>query len=685
MKIKLLIAMLSATCIAGSACGFAACKDKDGPDNPPPDTKTSYTITAKDGGDNPVAGVWFEMYYYDSSSFKNVFVSENNEKLLVKTGEDGKAVFRFDAETGRKYSAKITDDALANGERAYPYGYEIVDSVVSFSEGVYSVDYNFNYRPNSFTVNEKHEINYKRVPKGSGFDEIKGENKFTLEKNRHLYFTFAPYSAPANSQDEAAYAAAAAGEYEIKYTSSATLNFYNFRVTNGTFCPSDESGVPTSIIQTATSNTLTLNLTIADDACKSVNYFGICSASDCDVTISVTRKGDATEPEPIPVYDAEFTAPTQKYADNSEGGLTLMPVDGSLSVVKGDDGYYHVGEKTGPTLLINLTDVLPRVGEASLADMPNIGGTDLDNSNYFYLAVSENGQTVSYKNYTDMIGEYAKWVNSDGVYPVDQTIYDFLQLFGANAKGITAKPSTDPLYVYNYLLPCQYYASNAGVPVTGAGTQANPFILGEVKNLVDLSGFTGDTAYFKFEASGTGAYAFTADNGTLASDNGTMLYGKLYCAANWFKQSDGTVLLTLSNFAKTETVINVKIERSEGTGDIKHVETVAGSGTPENPGSEDQGMSAATAIPVTEDGVWAYTVNDDESGVWIKFTASEGGVYKFNSYGSANAQIVYDGHTYTSGSELSINCVSGQTYTVMLTAVDGANTVAGTYFIDITK
>ncbi|MDE6613109.1 MAG: hypothetical protein K2K28_00950, partial [Clostridia bacterium] len=241
-KKKLLIALLSATCLTAGAFGIAACKENNNKDDPPP-VVYDYNVLAKDNNNNPVKDVWFKVgYVSDNHVFIPVTHTVNGKEvtLVAKTGDDGKTGFNFDPEDGKTYRVQLANSDEISDEgtvRNFPYGYKAVDTYVEYSGETTSVEYSFNYLPNGFFENEHKELNYKRsydkatqAPK-----EVKGENKFSLEKDRHSYFYLLTYDAPRGGDDEdrAKATQAAAGVYEVSFTttSSAHVSMYNFTAT----------------------------------------------------------------------------------------------------------------------------------------------------------------------------------------------------------------------------------------------------------------------------------------------------------------------------------------------------------------------------------------------------------------------------------------------------------------------
>ncbi|MDE5722467.1 MAG: hypothetical protein K2I30_07020 [Clostridia bacterium] len=677
-KKKLLIALLSATCLTAGACGIAACKDKDDHRDDPPPVVYDYNVLAKDNNDNPVKDVWFKVgYISDSHEFIPVTHTVNGKEvtLVAKTGEDGKTGFNFDPEEGKTYRVQLADYDEINSEgvtRNFPYGYRAVDTYVEYSGDATSIEYSFSYLPNGFFENEHKELNYKRAydETTNAPKEVKGENKFSLEKDRHSYFYLLTYDAPRGGDDEGRAKAtqAAAGVYEVSFstTSSAHVSMYNFTATEA-YCylnQTDRKPHESIIIDTVTSSedTITLELTVYGDMARAMQFFAIYADADCEVTVNVTRTGDATEPEVVQTTIVPFTAPTSKYENNPNGKLTLMPLDGTLEVVKGGDGYYHVGSESGPLLLANLTKTLARVGEYPINLLP-INSESKEST--FIVGKYENGQLVERLNYNNLLSAYANSANSDGVYPVNDDLYKFLKEF--QYKWISAS-----LSAYDWLIPCQYYAPDDGFESKGAGTEADPFILLESLNKLTNS---GNSAWISFTATTTGLYSFTPSSGTFtapANVETTELNGVTYLALGVGE----TVKMQLNQVSANASVSVASAASAVLEASTKEVTETDENGNTTTTTVPGPGTSANDALTFMSPGLYAYVIDEilSEDGLYVKIPALVDGTYTLKVYGNGTG-ITYNSQTV---SQLTLNVEGGKDYVLILSA-----DAAGIYMLEV--
>ena len=132
----------------------------------------------------------------------------------------------------------------------------------------------------------------------------------------------------------------------------------------------------------------------------------------------VTRTGDVPrspydEPWVVPTASAEALKP---YEGATDGILTDLDVTNpSLTVVKGEDGYYHLGDANGPVVFLRLSSANPY-----LADFKTI----CDTTRICAYLYDENGNFVQRESYNEIIQEYLTVANEDGVVPLDdQLIY----------------------------------------------------------------------------------------------------------------------------------------------------------------------------------------------------------------------------------------------------------------------
>ena len=146
------------------------------------------------------------------------------------------------------------------------------------------------------------------------------------------------------------------------------------------------------------------------------------SGSGC--MFRVTRTGDV----PKSPYDEPWTVPMptaddlKPYEGMTDGTLTDLDVtDPALTVVKGEDGYYHLNNADGPVVFIRLSSAGPY-----MADFKKVCETARICA-YLYHADGSFDKRISYN---ELIEAYLTVVNEDGVVPLNDQLADMVKTAG---------------------------------------------------------------------------------------------------------------------------------------------------------------------------------------------------------------------------------------------------------------
>lgn len=626
-------------------------------------------VTAKDQTNKPVSNAYFKLVSYEASSYTSKTVG------TAVSGSNGTASFLYIPEEGANYRVSLADYGKTEYDPALPEGYTVTFPkhptlgwtlnyfTVEQSDGtVQTLNVPFEDVSHSFSNallhNKIKRIPYKRVHSDTAADnavETNGteNNAFTVDvkSGYHTYVSFLSYVSPATSSDNeetqklldnATKAASGTYKFTINGGSNPVLYFYEGNVGN---MPADELGIPRLIISHTGSAlnadddvaTGTNSIIINNDSSvvRGEIFFGLYSESDCTVTLTVERTGDAQEiPSPELI---NMPAPTNlsKWAEKSVGEtLTIMPVTGTYKAVKGTDGYYHVNSADGPKLVVMLTKPVSRyIPEVSLQGYPTFPKNDRGESVLHFNPTDINEYFNNDKryplkkyDYNDILAEYSKWVNKDGVYGVDDTIYDLLTNLASTGTGIEYSSAADGC---QWLLPCYYYSPSGGLSVPGAGTEADPYLISTGENKIDMTGL-GGTAQLKLNVASAGVYEFqTSGKLSISGYTTATANGNLYVLI----PEAGDVTLTIGGVAGT-----YRLTVSEG----KNIAAFLGGGSEEDEPS--QGIDADSAISIVGTGVW--NILDDKQvndGVYIKFSCDMGGTGRY-------VLTVYGGGTLTYGS-----------------------------------
>lgn len=139
-----------------------------------------------------------------------------------------------------------------------------------------------------------------------------------------------------------------------------------------------------------------------------------------------------------PVRDAVWEQYTPKKAAKAftlPSGTKLTQVDLTAStdtykLVLGDDGYYHVGSKTGPVVYIKLGEGAPYVSMYQLLGMTGFGGT-----RFGKVFFDDEGNFVKKESYNEAMLSFTGAVDSKtGVYPLTEDLVYMIQQ-GGEYKG----------------------------------------------------------------------------------------------------------------------------------------------------------------------------------------------------------------------------------------------------------
>lgn len=585
-KGKIFIALLAALCIGVSSTGLLACgggSDKDpnhsttqppGPGGEDNNDGTvlvkGFNIKAVDNDNKPVADAYFNIGYYDSSSYNDIFVTnsgsltDNRQKAAVlKTNKNGVATLELDnVDESKTYKIYLADPNYISSSTtvpSIPKGYRTNFDKVEFTkadDGVYTATTNFKvdnswgalFDPNNNLLYFRYYPDYYK-------DELKVEyNPYEKDAvaNQPNYFSFAPYRAPMPDSTEtgdendpavkqlvdavmAKGRKAASGKYRISWTADdptaeVLLNLYSFG--GGNYLQENDDGSPTeTYVLMHTGNAPTdeatlkaayekykwydstisygdwlnyynntfsgknyITLELSTDTSTTVYDFGFITNKDCKVTISVERIGEAA------IWTSEeikenIPAGAQK-AEDKEGSVTNAPLSASAVVVKGDDGYYHLGSKDGKVIYVQLKKPTRANTNFSMEYLSDPKNTD-DRPQFVIVEdvfdeASNSGKHI-YHNYADVVSGYAALANSDGLYPVNDLIITVLKQFCASMADYKQ-------YGENYwLAACQYYGE---IP---DGTEDKPYILETGNNSITLS---NGSAWVAFTPTVSGYYEF---------------------------------------------------------------------------------------------------------------------------------------------------------------------------------
>ncbi len=170
-----------------------------------------------------------------------------------------------------------------------------------------------------------------------------------------------------------------------------------------------------------------------------------------EATLLITRMGDVEltdeeKAEWIIFAGTETPAAGTKYVPTQTGTLTFVDVTGTTAAntpVKGDDGLYHLGSKTGPVLYVKLGPTGYRH-----VSFYNMMGNEQGGGARFSAVFYENGKFVKKEMYNDCLKAYTQAVDAEGLglYPLNDDLIYMLKNGGAQMGWWD---STNPNYLFS--------------------------------------------------------------------------------------------------------------------------------------------------------------------------------------------------------------------------------------------
>lgn len=351
-------------------------------------------------------------------------------------------------------------------------------------------------------------------------------------------------------------------------------------------------------------------------------YFRITTtqALPAPVTVTIERTGDPAPVKQTVTVEADQPEGLTQFGEQA-GVLTAVGVHGTdARLVKGTDGYYHLNAKEGPIVVVKLKGNIPVYYPNSSFEMLDING-----SNSYSFNVSDPADkddvTKPYvfrhygkflRGYTNMVSDensgnsdnlipgtpegeyYLKYVNADGVYPLDDALKEFLELFAkANKNWLSSESETyteDSLWLFSAF----YYDDGTPLPpitpTVGDGTRENPYIVDYGTYLLRI--YANETKYFQFIPvfGGRDGAAITLD-----TEDGSPVNASASATQAFYNES-----FTVTATQHVKLLLN--LEMAQGTSSGNPIET--------------------------EDGSVIENV-DAKYGKWCLFEAPETGLYNF--------------------------------------------------------
>lgn len=344
--------------------------------------------------------------------------------------------------------------------------------------------------------------------------------------------------------------------------------------------------------------------------------------------ITFAKVGDYA-PEVGPETESILPAKQPAQFEEQDGEWTDAPLDGTLEYEKDAEGFYRVGGTDGPLLCATVARE-PRGYDVSFEGMYQNGQSFTDTD----------GKTYS-RDYYPLLSAYAEKANKDGVYPLNDELKTFLNVFlknGTAKEWIQTQLGTLP-EGEEWLFACGYYKTEAG-----GGTEGDEpiFLLFDEENPVKIP--AGGTALCTLSSmmAQTVSVSVSAESGL---ENVTMKwYGKDQSGEpQTISPSDGAIeaqfevegraiyYVAFENAGSEDLTISVLLSEAHSEGE---------DGSEENPyliteiegtfnGNSGDGWTAVNFVYTAEEAVTIRITFGEESDVTVCYHDEElGEIYK---------------------------------------------------------
>lgn len=163
-----------------------------------------------------------------------------------------------------------------------------------------------------------------------------------------------------------------------------------------------------------------------------------------DAIIVIERIADV----PIDFIDLKWEIPNLKkeptehrlsYQNKVVTLQNLDLMDENLTLVLGEDGYYHLGTADGPIVYVRLSADVDYFGfytdEESGVQKPNMAAftTIIETGRMCRYFSDENGKPLRKESYNEIIEKYAEIADASGIYPLDEMLEYIIKQHGEHA------------------------------------------------------------------------------------------------------------------------------------------------------------------------------------------------------------------------------------------------------------
>ncbi len=224
-------------------------------------------------------------------------------------------------------------------------------------------------------------------------------------------------------------------------------------------------------------------------------------------------------PWDIPQLEGELSEHRLTYQNKIVTLKNLDLMDENLTLVLGNDGFYHLGDANGPIVYVRLSAIVDYFGyytdegtqKPNMASFATIIETDRM-CRYFY---DEEGKPLRKESYNEIIEKYLEVADASGVYPLDEMLEYVIKQHGENSDWWNYESEHNLYDLYEVEKPPVENAwlfAACTVEVSDIGVEAENALTINPEGSTSLLG-AGNTVYFKINEKETVSVILTVNAG----------------------------------------------------------------------------------------------------------------------------------------------------------------------------
>lgn len=207
----------------------------------------------------------------------------------------------------------------------------------------------------------------------------------------------------------------------------------------------------------------------------------------------------------IPSINGELAEHRLTYQNKTVTLNNLDLMDEDLTLVLGDDGFYHLGDANGPIIYVRIFANVDYFGfytdEESGLQKPNMASfaTIIETGRMCRYFSDEDGNPLKKESYNEIIEKYAEAADASGIYPLDEMLEYIIKQHGEHAGWWNYESENNLYDIYGVEKPPVKNAwlfAACTVEVKDTGTNADGALKINPEGSTSLVG-AADTVYFK--------------------------------------------------------------------------------------------------------------------------------------------------------------------------------------------